>query len=135
MREELGADALILSNRPLASGGIEIMAVADGDVSALAQSLATAAVNRHAPEAAESLAAFTGSGLATPATAQAKPLNSAVMGHALARTYAVPVEPLDEPEHIPLRRGLWSRLLHFNQTILPQTLNSHRLLRKLGLPR
>lgn len=101
VREELGADALILSNRPLASGGIEIMAVADGDVSALAQSLATAAVNRHAPEAAESLAAFTGSGLATPATAQAKPLNSAVMGHALARTYAVPVEPLDEPEHIP----------------------------------
>ena len=39
VREELGADALILSNRPTLGGGVEIMAVADADVSALATTL------------------------------------------------------------------------------------------------
>lgn len=38
VRNELGEDALILSNRPV-GGGVEIMAVADADVSALASSM------------------------------------------------------------------------------------------------
>lgn len=41
VRDELGTDALILSNRSLADGGVEIMAVADADVSSLASSLAS----------------------------------------------------------------------------------------------
>lgn len=36
VRDELGQDALILSNRPIAGGGVEIMAVADADVNAIA---------------------------------------------------------------------------------------------------
>lgn len=35
VRDTLGADALILSNRQVAGGGVEIMAIAEGDVAAL----------------------------------------------------------------------------------------------------
>ena len=40
VKELLGPDAIILSNRAI-PGGVEIMAVADADVSSLASSLAT----------------------------------------------------------------------------------------------
>ncbi|WP_410497431.1 flagellar biosynthesis protein FlhF [Chitinibacter sp. S2-10] len=43
VRDELGPDALILSNRQVAGGGIEIMAVADADVAALTQVQTSAA--------------------------------------------------------------------------------------------
>lgn len=82
VREELGADALILSNRPAPGGGIEIMAVADADVANLASSLSTSS-SRHPPRNA-------------PAQG-----NGAAVNRALARTYALPVEPLENPP--PLR--------------------------------
>ena len=85
VRNELGEDALILSNRPV-GGGVEIMAVADADVSALASSMkpgstATPAVQASTPAAPKPAAG-----------GKASPVSSAV-----ARTYAMPVEPLDEP--------------------------------------
>lgn len=87
VRNELGEDALILSNRPV-GGGVEIMAVADADVSALASSMkpgATASVPT--PGKAQPAGA--------PAAATAgKP---SPMSSAVARTYAMPVEPLDDP--------------------------------------
>lgn len=50
VRNELGEDALILSNRPV-GGGVEIMAVADADVSALASSMKPGAAAAVAPPA------------------------------------------------------------------------------------
>jgi flagellar biosynthesis protein FlhF len=78
VREELGADALILSNRPTQGGGVEIMAVADADVANLASTLSTAS-SRHPPRN-------------TPS-----PANGTAVNRALARTYAMPVEPLESP--------------------------------------
>lgn len=91
VRNELGEDALILSNRPV-GGGVEIMAVADADVSALASSMkpgAAAAVAAPVPTPGKGPAG------AAPATAGSKPASS--MSSAVARTYAMPVEPLDDP--------------------------------------
>lgn len=82
VREELGADALILSNRPTQGGGVEIMAVADADVANLASTLSTSS-SRHPPRNAPS------------------PANGTAVNRALARTYAMPVEPLESPA--PLR--------------------------------
>jgi len=82
VREELGADALILSNRPTQGGGIEIMAVADADVANLASTLSTSS-SRHPPRNSPS------------------PANGTAVNRALARTYALPVEPLENPA--PLR--------------------------------
>lgn len=78
VREELGADALILSNRPTQGGGVEIMAVADADVANLASTLSTAS-SRHPPRNAPS------------------PAHGTAVNRALARTYAMPVEPLPAP--------------------------------------
>ncbi len=83
VRDELGTDALILSNRTIQGGGVEIMAVADGDVNALAASLSTS------PGGSAMGARLTRQ---APAGKQPSPVASA-----LARTYALPVEPLDEP--------------------------------------
>jgi len=80
VREELGADALILSNRPTQGGGVEIMAVADADVANLASTLSTSS-SRHPPRN-------------TPS-----PANGTAVNRALARTYAMPVEPLEIPAH------------------------------------
>ncbi|TCP10843.1 flagellar biosynthesis protein FlhF [Crenobacter luteus] len=93
VREELGADALILSNRPTAGGGVEIMAVADADVATLATTLSTS--SRHPPRNAP------GGGLATAPAGAGNALNRAI-----ARTYAMPVEALapaapPEPAHAP----------------------------------
>ncbi|TDR82665.1 flagellar biosynthesis protein FlhF [Paludibacterium purpuratum] len=78
VREELGADALILSNRPTQGGGVEIMAVADADVANLATTLSTSS-SRHPPRNAPS------------------PTHGTAVNRALARTYAMPVEPLSAP--------------------------------------
>ncbi|WP_199065407.1 flagellar biosynthesis protein FlhF [Chitinimonas sp. BJB300] len=81
VRDELGPDALILSNRQLPDGYIEIMAVADTEVSMLTQPPARPAGK---PMAA-----------AKPAAPPAKPVASAV--RAMQRTYALPPE-LDDDE-------------------------------------
>ena len=87
VRDELGTDALILSNRSLADGGVEIMAVADADVSSLASSLASHVKPPPRPVSMPPL-----SHAPAQSVGPAAPLASA-----LARTYALPVEPLDEP--------------------------------------
>lgn len=107
VREELGADALILSNRPTLGGGVEIMAVADADVSALATTFTPPAQPKPprnaAPPAAPTAAATPP---ATPRAAPAQAARSAAnpapaVNRALARTYAMPVEPLEEPPAPP----------------------------------
>ena len=87
VREELGADALILSNRPTLGGGVEIMAVADADVSALATTLTPPSQPKHPPRNAP-----------TPSPKPApSPNGAASMNRAIARTYAMPIEPLEAP--------------------------------------
>ncbi|MBA4708872.1 flagellar biosynthesis protein FlhF [Aquitalea aquatica] len=87
VREELGADALILSNRPTMGGGVEIMAVADADVANLATNLSTPGSKHPARNA--------------PAVSRPVPpaptAPSAATNRAIARTYAMPVEPLESP--------------------------------------
>ncbi|QBJ77203.1 flagellar biosynthesis protein FlhF [Aquitalea sp. USM4] len=86
VREELGADALILSNRPTMGGGVEIMAVADADVANLATNLSTPGSKhpaRNAPAVSRPVA--------PPAPA------AGATNRAIARTYAMPVEPLESP--------------------------------------
>ncbi|MEQ6291670.1 flagellar biosynthesis protein FlhF [Vogesella sp. GCM10023246] len=95
VREELGADALILSNRPTLGGGVEIMAVADADVSAIATTLTPPAQPKPPRNAAPQTAANP-----TPPSSAASGSAPAV-NRALARTYAMPVEPLDEPPAPP----------------------------------
>lgn len=87
VREELGADALILSNRPTMGGGVEIMAVADADVANLATNLSTPG-SKHPARNAPAVSRPT-----PPAPAAA----SAATNRAIARTYAMPVEPLESP--------------------------------------
>src|SRR5262245_21441516 len=89
VREELGADALILSNRPTQGGGVEIMAVADADVAALATTLNPApAASRHPPRNAPALASPPRPAPAAAPLAQP----SSPLGRAVSRTYAMPVE-------------------------------------------
>lgn len=84
IRDTLGADALILSNRQVAGGGVEIMAIADGDVTALT-SLPAGAIpspvlsNRGGPNAPE----------ANPRT------------KAVSRTYAVPEDDDEQDDSSP----------------------------------
>ncbi|MEN3811121.1 flagellar biosynthesis protein FlhF [Chromobacterium piscinae] len=90
VREELGADALILSNRPTMGGGVEIMAVADADVANLASTLSTSSSKhppRNAPPAVNR----------PQQTAPIPQANGSAMNRAIARTYAMPVEPLESP--------------------------------------
>lgn len=81
VRDELGPDALILSNRQLPDGQIEIMAVADTEVAALSkpQQPVAPARNRPAPPAAPSAGA----------------------SRALQRTYALPPELDDDDDEEP----------------------------------
>jgi len=78
VRDELGEDALILSNRPGKDGGVEIMAIADVELSAVAKAVP-------AP---------------TPRPRVEQPANSPVQ-RAIARTYALPVEPLESHWNSP----------------------------------
>ncbi|SCK06187.1 flagellar biosynthesis protein FlhF [Vogesella sp. LIG4] len=106
VREELGADALILSNRPTLGGGVEIMAVADADVSALATTFTPPAQPKPprntVPPAAQGTAA-PAQPSRIPAASPPKPAAnpSPAVNRALARTYAMPVEPLEEPPAAP----------------------------------
>ena len=98
VRDELGQDALILSNRPIAGGGVEIMAVADADVNAIATPATPQRPAQHAA-AAQAYAP-----LSSPAARLASPppprpaASHAALSSAVARTYAMPVEPLDDAE-------------------------------------
>ncbi|POZ62103.1 flagellar biosynthesis protein FlhF [Chromobacterium alticapitis] len=90
VREELGADALILSNRPTMGGGVEIMAVADADVANLASTLSPSS-SKHPPRNAPP---------AVNRPQQPAPIpqsNGNAVNRAIARTYAMPVEPLESP--------------------------------------
>ncbi|BCL74457.1 flagellar biosynthesis regulator FlhF [Jeongeupia sp. HS-3] len=91
VRDELGPDALILSNRQIAGGGIEIMAVADADVAALT-SAQTIAASR--PAARLDPPARTEPSLRTPAPSQP-------LARALERSYAIPDEDDDEAPLAP----------------------------------
>ncbi|WP_028453349.1 flagellar biosynthesis protein FlhF [Chitinilyticum aquatile] len=85
VRDELGPDALILSNRQVAGGGIEIMAVADADVAALTSIQTVSASPKPATRAAQN-----GARLMQNAQAEAP------IARALARSYAIADED-DEP--------------------------------------
>ncbi len=88
VRDELGPDALILSNRQLPDGHIEIMAVADTEVSALTQ-----------PKPAGRPSAPTSSpSKATSAKALISPRPPAGGARAMQRTYALPPELDDDEE-------------------------------------
>ncbi|OHX20194.1 flagellar biosynthesis protein FlhF [Chromobacterium sphagni] len=89
VREELGADALILSNRPTMGGGVEIMAVADADVANLASTLSTSS-SKHPPRNAPPA-------VNRPQQPAPIPPNGSAVNRAIARTYAMPVEPLESP--------------------------------------
>ena len=109
VREELGADALILSNRPTQGGGVEIMAVADADVANLASTLSTSS-SRHPPRNAPS------------------PANGAAVNRALARTYAMPVEPLESPAPMridPVQERPRAQMPSFDELDAPPPRPSH----------
>ncbi|KAF0813051.1 Flagellar biosynthesis protein FlhF [Andreprevotia sp. IGB-42] len=87
VRDELGPDALILSNRQVAGGGIEIMAVADADVAAITSTqTAPVPAARPTPRAVQN-----GARLMRSAQEPTAPVSKA-----LARSYAIPDED-DEP--------------------------------------
>ncbi|UXY17113.1 flagellar biosynthesis protein FlhF [Chitiniphilus purpureus] len=84
VRDELGPDALILSNRQIAGGGVEIMAVADSDVAALTSIHAAPALPKPSPRAAQNGARLIHSAQSERGEAPAAPIN-----RALARSYAI----------------------------------------------
>lgn len=87
VRDELGPDALILSNRQVAGGGIEIMAVADTDVAALtAVQTVTSGARPNPPRSTVQPQA-----VVTPEPQ--KPVN-----RNLQKTYALPPEEDDDDE-------------------------------------
>lgn len=99
VRDELGPDALILSNRQVAGGGIEIMAVADADVAALTNIQTVAAPPKPATRAAQN-------GARLMHSAQQQAPAAPTISKALARSYAIPddeQEPTinDVPYEIP----------------------------------
>lgn len=84
VRDELGPDALILSNRQVAGGGVEIMAVADADVAALTSIQTVSATPSPSRRATQN-------GARLVESAQ----DSAPAARALARSYAIPDEDHD----------------------------------------
>ena len=88
VRDELGPDALILSNRQVAGGGVEIMAVADADVAALTSVQTVSASPRATARAAQNGARLMRSAQDEPTPAPAP----APINRALARSYAIPDE-------------------------------------------
>ncbi|WP_255992187.1 flagellar biosynthesis protein FlhF [Chitinolyticbacter albus] len=84
VRDELGPDALILSNRQIAGGGVEIMAVADSDVAALTS--IPSAPTKPSPRAAQNGARLINSAQAdTPVV----PVPMPPVNRAIARSYAI----------------------------------------------
>ncbi|WP_035061801.1 flagellar biosynthesis protein FlhF [Andreprevotia chitinilytica] len=94
VRDELGPDALILSNRQVAGGGIEIMAVADADVAAITSTQTVDATPKPTPRAVQN-------GARLMRSAQEP---SAPVSRALARSYAIPDED-NEPDINDLPRA------------------------------
>lgn len=92
VRDELGPDALILSNRQVPGGGIEIMAVADTDVAALTAVQTVTAGPRPSPPRA--------SVQAEPPQRPATP-----MSRNLQRTYALPPEDDSDDDAVTPPRG------------------------------
>lgn len=84
VRDELGPDALILSNRQVAGGGFEIMAVAEADVAVLTSMPEAASSPKPSPRATQN-----GARLMQSAQTEA-PANRSV-----ARAYAIPDEDHD----------------------------------------
>lgn len=83
VRDELGPDALILSNRQVAGGGFEIMAVAEADVAVLTSMPAAASAPKPTPRATQN-----GARLMQSAQTEAP-------ARSLARAYAIPDEDHD----------------------------------------
>lgn len=84
VRDELGPDALILSNRQVAGGGFEIMAVAEADVAVLTNIPPGAAQPKPTARATQNGARLMQSAQTQPPAARA-----------LARSYAIPDEDHD----------------------------------------
>lgn len=120
VRDELGPDALILSNRQMPDGKIEIMAVADTDISSLAAPPAVpplrttprtdvppAAAARPAPASGAKPPANTAPTNKTPLNVQPPRPPAGAINRAVQRTYAVPPELSDddEPSLADIRRG------------------------------
>ncbi|MDR3428179.1 flagellar biosynthesis protein FlhF [Silvimonas sp.] len=87
VRDELGPDALILSNRQVSGGGVEIMAVADSDVATLT-GVKTGGASR-TPSRANGARLLRSIHDDTPATPT---------GRALERSYAIPDEEHEDSE-------------------------------------
>jgi flagellar biosynthesis protein FlhF len=87
VRGELGPDALILSNRQVSGGGIEIMAVADADVAALTNAQNVVSQPRPNNHGAQNSVKLLQSAQVT-----------APMNKALARSYAIPDDDDDEQD-------------------------------------
>lgn len=84
VRDELGPDALILSNRQVAGGGFEIMAVAEADVAILTNIQSGAPTPKPTARATQNGARLVQSAQTQPPAARA-----------LARSYAIPDEDHD----------------------------------------
>ncbi len=82
VRDALGRDALILANRQIAGGGVEIMAASDADVATLTNNTASNPANRTVAAALP------------PAASN----NSHARSRSLQRTYALPEEDDTTPE-------------------------------------
>ena len=93
VRDALGPDALILSNRQVTGGGIEIMAVADADVATLTSLPSAPGKGNEAPPRAPQRVPQP---LAVPPAAPAAPARN----QQLNRTYAVPLDDGDGGEEV-----------------------------------
>lgn len=90
VRDELGPDALILSNRQVAGGGFEIMAVAEADVAVLTHTpTPPSAPSKPTPRATQNGARLMQSAQSENTPAPAAPARN------LARAYAIPDEDHD----------------------------------------
>ena len=90
VRDELGPDALILSNRQVAGGGFEIMAVAEADVAVLTHTPTPSS----APQKPTPRATQNGARLMQSAQSDEMPPSTAPSRN-LARAYAIPDEDHD----------------------------------------
>lgn len=100
VRDELGPDALILSNRQMPDGSIEIMAVADTDVAALsAPGMSTPSRPAAARPAEPPRKAAPPAPAAAPRNPPpAPPRAGSAVNRAVQRTYALPPELSDDDE-------------------------------------
>ncbi|SMC26175.1 flagellar biosynthesis protein FlhF [Andreprevotia lacus DSM 23236] len=126
VRDELGPDALILSNRQVAGGGIEIMAVADADVAAITSTQTAQPAPKPSPRAVQNGARLMRSAQEPPAAAP--------VSKAIARSYAIPdddEEPtLDDVPTEPPPPAREEPLLVRSNRPKPQTLQDFAVARQ-----